>query len=65
MSDPIPNAPPAIQCVGKERYATPQLAHSVAVRRMASQRYRTKAPRTKLNTYACPHCGHWHLGRLS
>lgn len=57
------DGPAWLQCDGKERYATPQLAAAVARRRMASFRYRHKAPKTPLNAYRCPHCQAFHLGR--
>ena len=42
-------------CDGKERFASPQLAHR-------SLKH-VKASGQKLRVYQCPRCGYWHYGR--
>lgn len=48
-------APACATCEGKERFETPQMAHSVLEAR--------KATRSGREAYRCPHCGYFHLGR--
>lgn len=60
-------APAWLQCFGKERYQTPQLAAKVVKRRNAKGRTKTAKSRVKpatrqLQHYQCRHCGFFHIG---
>lgn len=49
----MPN-PEVSACLGKEAFATPQLAHEVITKR------RSRDPR---QVYRCRYCGKFHVGR--
>lgn len=65
MSDALKDMPAMLQCDGKERYATPQLAAKVRDRRAASKHRRHKAKARTLEVYRCKHCGFHHIGGAS
>lgn len=48
-------------CLGKEPFASPQLARKVLNRWLASKRRRGKLERRPLQIYRC-HCGSFHIG---
>ena len=49
----LPN-PRAAACIGKQAFATPQLAHEIVARRRS---------RKAREVYRCPYCGRFHVGR--
>lgn len=50
-----PVFPREIQCLGKERFAKPTLAHRVLKRCIRQGK--------SGEVYHCVHCGGWHIGR--
>lgn len=44
------------QCIGKERFESPNLAQEVA------RRMRERHKGAFIQHYRCPHCGKWHVG---
>jgi hypothetical protein len=52
-------------CVGKEPFASPQLARKVLRRRKVASNHRRgkeHRDRAKCDVYRCPHCSLFHIG---
>lgn len=55
---------PDLQCTGKERFSSPQVAAKSARRRNASKKHRGTLTRP-LVSYRCPHWRMFHVGGAS